>query len=62
MKLSEIEDADQIVTKQYLDLKLAELRAEFHKEFSALSRTFWQIQLSAIAVTLVSVGIIIHWK
>jgi hypothetical protein len=62
MKLSEIEDADQIVFKQYLDLKLAELRAEVHKEFSALTRTFWQIQLSAIAVTLVGVGIIVHWK
>ena len=66
MKLSDIEDADQLVTREYLDMKLkaelSELRAEFHKEFSALARTFWQIQLSAIAVTLVGVGIIVHWK
>ena len=65
MKLQDIEDSDQLVTRDYLDMKLkaelAELRAEFHKEFSALTRAFWQIQLSAIAVTLVGVGIILHW-
>lgn len=36
MKLSELEDSDQIVTREYLDSKFTVLQAQLRSEFSAL--------------------------
>jgi hypothetical protein len=33
MKLTDLDDSDKIVTKEYLELKLAELKLEIQKEF-----------------------------
>lgn len=47
MKISDLEDADQIVTKQYLDLRLDavvhQLSNEFHKE--VLIATRWAVTI-----------------
>ena len=71
MKLSEIEDADQLATKE----SLANLRADLHRDFgdfrsdmqkalgdfrSDLIKTLWLTQLSVAGVILVGVGILIH--
>jgi hypothetical protein len=59
MTLEQIE-----IELKYLATKgeLAELRAEMHKEFAALTRTIWLTQLSTIGIILVGVGLLIHFK
>jgi hypothetical protein len=66
MRLVDLEDYSQIATKQDLALAIAELRAEIHKDFgdfkADLMKTLWLTQLSTIAIILVGVGIIVHWR
>jgi hypothetical protein len=66
MKLTDIEDSDQIVTKEYLDLKLdaklGEFQASMHRDFgdfrTDLMKTVWLSQLSMAGIIVALVGII----
>jgi len=65
MKLSDIEDADKLVTKEYLEAKLGDFKAQMLKEFgdfrADLMKTIWLTQLSTIGIVLIGVGLLIHF-
>lgn len=55
MKLSEIEDTDKIVSKEYLDIALGRLENQMDRQFNALDarinrveRSIWLLVLAAI--------------
>jgi hypothetical protein len=41
---------------------ISDLRAEMYKAFAGLTTTLWITQLSATGLTLVGVGLLIHFK
>ena len=61
--------AELLEMRAEIRAELSELRTETHKGFvevyrdlSALTRTLWITQLSAVALILVGVGLLLHFK
>ena len=54
MKLQDLEDADKIVTKEFLRAELGEFKAD-------LMKTIWLTQLSTAGIILVGIGLLVHF-
>jgi hypothetical protein len=66
MKLSEIEDGDQIVTKDYLNVALGRLENKIDARFNALEGKFnqqwiWFAALILTGVVQIAIGIASAW-
>ena len=59
MKITELEDAEKIVTKEYLDMKLSDLKAELFKVLLDQQKSMLEFQGRLYAMVIGTYALII---